>query len=364
MSGGSPEEALARLRAAIDAVDRRLLALLNERATLAREVGAVKAAAGRPFYVPGREEDLVARLLAENPGPFPSSGVRAVWREVVSASLALEQPLAVAYLGPPATFTHQACLKQFGLSAQLRAARTIADVFDLVEKGKAEHGVIPVENTTEGVVSHTLDLFLTSELKIVAEVLLPVSHSLLNQTGRRDDVARIASHPHAVAQCRRWLQVNFPEVPVVDANSTAEAAKLAAEDPGVAAVASELAGSLYGLQAVESRIEDNTVNFTRFLVVGRSLREPTGRDKTSLAFAVRDEVGVLHRMLQPFADNGVNLTKIESRPLKTKAWEYVFFVDLEGHVSDPAVARARVGLEPYCQFLRVLGSYPKAASSE
>lgn len=360
MSAESHDEALARLRSAIDAVDRRLLAALNERAGLALAVGAVKKAVGRPFYAPGREEDLVARLLAENPGPLPASAVRAVWREVISASLALEQPLAVAYLGPPATFTHQACLKQFGLSAQLRPARTISEVFDIVEKGKAEHGVIPVENTTEGVVSHTLDMFLTSELKIVAEVLLPVSHSLLNQTGRRADVTRIASHPHALGQCRRWLEAHFPDIPVVDATSTAEAAKQAAEDPSVAAVASELAGSLYGLQAVEDRIEDNAVNFTRFLVVGRTLREPTGRDKTSLAFAVRDEVGALYQMLQPFADNGVNLTKIESRPWKGKAWEYVFFVDVEGHVSDPAVAAARAGLEPQCQFLKVLGSYPKA----
>lgn len=354
---------LARLRAAIDAADGQILERLNERARLALDVGRVKQALGGAFYVPGREESLVSRLQQANPGPFPTSAIPAVWKEIISASLALEHPLAVAYLGPPATFTHQACHKQFGLSAQYRPARTIGEVFDLVEKGKAERGVVPIENTTEGVVSHTLDMFLTSSLKIVAEVLLPISHNLLNLSGRREDVARIYSHSHAVAQCRRWLEENFPDVPVFEAPSTAQAAKIAAEDPEVAAVAGELAGRLYGLQAVETRIEDNPHNFTRFLVVGRELREPTGGDKTSILFAVRDMVGALYRMLEPFYSNGVNLTKIESRPMKSKAWEYVFFVDLEGHLSDPAVARALAGLEALCQFVKVLGSYPRAASA-
>jgi chorismate mutase/prephenate dehydratase len=355
-----PRARLHELRSAIDRVDAELLRLLNERARLALGVGEIKKEQGAAFYAPGREEDLVRRLEEANSGPFPTSAIRPVWKEIISASLSLEHPLTVAYLGPPATFTHQACLKQFGLSAQYRPVRTIAEVFDVVEKGKAPYGVIPIENTTEGVVSYTLDMFLSSELKIVAEVMLRVTHNLLNQSGRREDVGRIYSHPQALAQCRRWLEENFPDTPVFDASSTAQAAKIAAEDPQAAAVAGELAGTLYGLRAVEARIEDHPNNYTRFLVVGREIPDRSGRDKTSVLFAVRDEAGALYRMLQPFYDNGVNLTKIESRPMKQKAWEYVFFVDCDGHVADPEVGRALDDLRARCLFVKVLGSYPKA----
>lgn len=342
-------------------MDAELLRLLNERARLALAVGEVKKGQGVSFYAPAREEDLVRRLEEGNPGPFPTSAIRPVWKEVISASLSLEHPLTVAYLGPPATFTHQACLKQFGLSAQYRPVRTIAEVFDVVEKGKAPYGVIPIENTTEGVVSYTLDMFLGSELKIVAEVMLRVTHNLLNRGGRREDVGRIYSHPQALAQCRRWLEENFPDAPVFDASSTAQAAKIAAEDPQAAAVAGELAGTLYGLDTVEARIEDHPNNYTRFLVIGREIPERTGRDKTSVLFAVRDEAGALYRMLQAFYENGVNLTKIESRPMKQKAWEYVFFVDCDGHLSDAEVGKALEELGARCLFVKVLGSYPKAS---
>lgn len=354
---------LQGLREAIDAVDRHILGLLNERAGLVMRVGQLKARAGRTFYVPGREEEVLRRLEEENAGPFPTRAIRAVWKEILSASLSLEHPLAVAYLGPEATFTHQACRKQFGLSADLRPVRTIAEVFDVVEKGKAHHGVIPIENTTEGVVSYTLDMFLHSELKITGEVYLRITHNLLNRSGLQEDVSRIYSHPQGLAQCRRWLEDHFPDTPQFDTSSTAQAAKVAAEDPQAAAVAGELAGALYGLKTVEARIEDNPNNYTRFLVIGREIPERTGRDKTSLLFAVKDEVGALHRMLQPFDRHGVNLTKIESRPMKRRAWEYAFFIDCEGHVGDDAVAEALRELEPSCQFLKVLGSYPKAGSA-
>ncbi len=353
-------ERLKELRTAIDGVDGRILELLNERAGLALEVGEVKKEQGAEFYAPGREEDLVRRLQELNAGPFPSTAIRSVWKEIISASLSLEHPLSVAYLGPPATFTHQACLKQFGLSAQYRPVRTIAEVFDVVEKGKAPYGVIPIENTTEGVVSYTLDMFMNSELKIVAEVMLRVTHNLLNRSGRREDIARIYSHPQALAQCRRWLEEHFPDVPVFDASSPAQAAKIAAEDPQAAAVAGELAGTLYGLQAVEARVEDNPNNYTRFLVIGRAIPDRSGGDKTSVLFAVRDEPGALYRMLQVFHDSGVNLTKIESRPMKQKAWEYVFFVDCDGHVGDESVGAALDALRARCLFVKVLGSYPKA----
>lgn len=353
---------LKGLRDQIDAVDSRVLDALNERAKLVLEVGKVKSASGGAFYVPNREEELLRRLEEKNPGPFPTSAVRAVWKEIVSASLSLEHPMSVAYLGPEATFTHEACRKQFGLSSDLRPVRTIAEVFDVVEKGKAQYGVIPIENTTEGSVSYTLDMFLLSDLKIVGEVYLRISHTLFNLSGLREDVARIYSHPQGLAQCRRWLEANFPEVPVFDSSSTAQAAKIASEDAQAAAVCGEIAGSLYGLKEVESRIEDNASNYTRFLVIGREIPGRSGRDKTSILFAVKDTAGALYKMLQPFQENGVNLTKIESRPMKRKAWEYVFFVDCEGHVSDEPIRRALDGLEKECQFFRVLGAYPKASA--
>ncbi|GAB4262208.1 MAG: prephenate dehydratase [Deferrisomatales bacterium] len=349
---------LDKLRRAIDEVDRRILELLNERARLALEVGRVKQASGAVYYAPSREEDLLRKLQQVNPGPFPGSAIRAVWKEIISASLALEHPLVVAYLGPQATFTHQAGLKRFGLSARYQPARTIGEVFDQVEKDKADYGVIPVENTTEGVVSHTLDMLLRSDLKIVAEVYLRVTHYLMNRSGRLEDVGRVYSHPHALAQCRRWLEEHLPDVPVFDASSTAQAARIASEDPQVAAIAGELASGLYGLEVVEGRIEDNPNNFTRFLVIGREIPEPSGRDKTSLVFAVKDEVGALYHMLRPFYESQVNLTKIESRPMREEAWQYVFFVDCEGHVTDPAVEAALGALEKRCRFLKILGSYP------
>lgn len=348
------------LRNSIDEIDGKILELLNARAKFVLEVGKIKEKRGSAFYVPSREQDLLRRLQEKNTGPFPTSALKAVWKEIISASLSLEQPIEVAYLGPKATFTHQACQKQFGLSARFRPVRTISEVFDVVEKSKVNYGVIPIENSTEGVVSYTLDMFVDSDLKVVAEILLGITHDFLNLSGKGEDVERIYSHPHAVAQCRRWLEEHFPDVPVHDASSTAEAAKIAAEDPTAAAVAGELAGALYGLKPVETRIEDNPNNYTRFLVVGKSLQPRGSNDKTSILFAVRDEVGALYRMLQPFYDNSVSLTKIESRPMKQKAWEYVFFVDCEGHAEDEKVAKTLDQLRGQCKFLKVLGSYPRA----
>ena len=363
-SAGATRARLVQIRTAIDSIDGEILERLNRRAALALEVGQVKERQGAAFYVPGREEDLVRRLQDANAGPFPDQAIRPVWKEIISASLSLEKPLTVAYLGPQGTFTHQACRKQFGLSARYSPVRTIPDVFDAVEKGKTPYGVIPVENTTEGVVTHTLDMFLRSELKIVAEVLLRVSHNLLSLSGRAEDVRHIYSHPQPLGQCRGWLEQHFPEAPVLDATSTAQAAKLAAEDPAAAAVASELAADLYGLRTVEARIEDNPDNFTRFLVIGREIPERGASSKTSILFAVRDAVGALYRMLQPFYECEVNLTKIESRPSKERAWQYVFFVDMEGHVDDAPVHQALGQLEPQCHFLKVLGSYPEARLPE
>lgn len=349
---------LGELRSDIDAADARILKLLNERAKLALEVGKVKQSKGATFYVPAREEDLVRRLTELNEGPYPTSGIRPVWKEIISASLSLEQPLSVAYLGPQATFTHQACRKRFGLSARYLPVRTISDVFDHVEKGKADYGVIPVENTTEGVVSHTLDKFMDSEMKIVGEVALRICQNLLNLSGNLDDVKRVYSHPHALAQCRDWLEANMPTVPVLDASSTSQAAKIAAEDEGAAAIAGVLAADLYGLETVEASIEDNPNNFTRFLVIGRDMPERGEHNKTTILFSVKDQAGALYKMLSPFNENNINLTKIESRPHRRKAWEYVFFLDCLAHIDEPNLQKALEGLDKVCRYVKVLGSYP------
>ena len=295
-----------------------------------------------------------------NRGPFPSASIRAVWKEIISAALSLEHPLAVAYLGPVGTFSHEAAVKKFGLSARYVPAKTISEVFDSVEKGKAEYGVIPVENTTEGSVSPTLDKFMESNTKITGEVLLRISHNLLSRAGNGAVIARVYSHPQALGQCRKWLEAHLPGALLVDASSTAQAAKLASEEEGSAAVAGALAGELYGLETVEGSIEDNPNNFTRFIVIGKEIPEPGKVSKTSILFSVKDQAGALYHMLRPFYDNKVNLTKIESRPSRDKAWEYVFFIDCEGHLADENVRAALEGLAKLCNFVKILGSYPKA----
>jgi chorismate mutase/prephenate dehydratase len=348
------------LRLAIDDVDDRILALLNERARLVMQVGRLKRDQKQDFHVPNREREIHERLAAVNEGPFPTDGLKSVFREIISASLALEAPMKVAFLGPRATFSHLATMQHFGLSAELVPQRSIPAVFEEVEKGRALYGVVPVENSTEGVVTHTLDMFMESELKINAEILMEVSHYLLSRTGRLEDVKKVYSHPQPLAQCRNWLEENLPNVPVVDVASTTLAAQIVSEDYSAAAIASQYAGSLYDLKVVRERIEDQVNNFTRFLVIGKNVAEPSGNDKTSLMFCVRDEPGILYRMLEPFAGRGINLSKIESRPLKKKAWEYIFFLDLLGHLADPLIAEAITDLKGYCQFVKVLGSYPRA----
>ena len=351
---------LDTLRQEIDTVDDRILELLNARARVVLEVGHAKQGQDREFYVPAREKAIFDRLTRQNDGPFPEEGVRRVYREIISSCLSLEQKMKVAFLGPQATYTHVAAMKQFGQSAELVPQKSIAHVFDEVARGRAHYGVVPVENSNEGVVSHTLDMFMQSELKITAEILLAISHDLLSQSGRLDDVRKVLSHPQGLAQCRKWLEENLPDIPLVDVGSTALAAQMAAADGAAAAIASEMAGDLYGLQSVKRHIADNPNNFTRFLVIGRKTPDRSTNDKTSVMFSVNDTPGVLYHMLEPFSKRNINLTKIESRPMKSKAWEYIFFLDLDGHVADPNVHDAVEELRGYCQFLKILGSYPKA----
>jgi chorismate mutase / prephenate dehydratase len=311
------------------------------------------------LHTPRREAEIVERLMQQNAGPFPNDAIRSVYREIMSASLSLEGPQKVAYLGPRATFTHLASVQKFGASAQYVAVNSIKEVFDEVERGRANFGVVPIENSTEGVVNHTLDMFIDSNLLIYGEVLQEVSHHLLSQNDRLQEVKKIYSHPHAIAQCRNWLETNMPSIPVVEVASTARAAELSADDPSSAAIASELAGQLYGLKVLKARIEDNLNNFTRFLVLSQKPPERTGRDKTSVMISVKDRVGALYDLLRPFASHGINMTKIESRPSRRKAWEYLFFVDVEGHVEEDRVKKALEEVKSRVLFLKVLGSYPQ-----
>ncbi|MEW6681977.1 MAG: prephenate dehydratase [Nitrospirota bacterium] len=355
------DRTLQGLRQRIDEIDDTILGLLNRRAEIVTEVGRVKRQEQAHAHAPTREREILERLERENPGPFPNDGVRAVFREIMSASLALEQPLKVAYLGPEGTFTHMACLKQFGASAGAVPVNSIKDVFSEVERGRADYGVVPIENSTEGVVTHTLDLLADSQLKIAGEVVQEISHYLLSRSGVLADVKRIYSHPQPVAQCRGWLSQHVPNIPIVEVYSTARAAEMCRDDPDAAAIASDLAARLYGLTVIQKRIEDNPTNTTRFLVIAPRAPERTGRDKTSVMVSVKDRVGALYDMLKPFSEYGLNLTKIESRPSRRKAWEYFFYIDVEGHIEDEPVKQALEALRSQCQVLKVLGSYPRTA---
>ncbi len=359
----SDPQSITSLRQAIDAVDDEVLALLNRRAGLAAEVGRLKTEASPEalFHAPKREREVLARLEAENGGPFPDAAVRTIFQEIMSACLSLEKPLRVAFLGPEGTFTHLAARHQFGGSSQALPQGTIRAVFEAVERTRADYGVVPVENATEGAVDSTLDAFLDSPLRICAEILLPVDQALLLRPGLDlGGVRRVYSHPHALGQCRRWLETHLPQADRIEAPSTSEAARLAREDAEGAAVASELAAELFGLRVAETKIQDLAANATRFLVLGPKSAEPTGRDRTTLLAMAQDGPGALLRLLEPLARRGLNLSRIQSRPPRRKLWEYAFFLDVEGHCEEPLMAEALVELQSACASLKLLGSYPQA----
>jgi chorismate mutase / prephenate dehydratase len=349
-------------RARIDEIDRQLLRLLNQRAELSLEIGRAKRESGESILVPEREQGILDELVRLNPGPLPAVSVRAIWSEVLSASRGLQRPFRVAYLGPRGTNTHLAALRHFGSSTELLAGRTIADVFEEVERELADVGIVPIENSSEGVVNHTLDGLIDSDLLICGEVSLEIHHHLLSRARDLGDVKRVFSHPQALAQCRGWISRYLPDAAVEEMASTSTAAEQAALDETVAAVASELAGQLYRIPTLRERIEDYANNVTRFVVIGRRAAGRTGRDKTSILFSIRDEVGTLYRILEPFATARLSLTKIESRPTRRRPWEYVFFVDFEGHRDDPVTQGVLAAVRERCLFLKVLGSYPVAAA--
>jgi chorismate mutase/prephenate dehydratase len=348
---------LEDLRKKIDEIDDKLVDLLNERTNIVIEIGKLKQKMGVISYHPDRENMIYRRLKARSKGPFPPEALRAVYREIMSASLNMETPLRVAYLGPEATFTHLAAKKRFGTSTTFVPVKKISDVFLEVEKGRSDYGVVPIENTTEGAVTHTLDMFVMSDLKICSEVLLPISHSLLSKH-ELNRVKKVYSHPQAFAQTKVWLEENLKDVTYIEVSSTAEAARLAAQEEGAAAIGSELAGEIYDLNVVIRGIEDQEENITRFLVIGWEIPQRTGHDRTSILFSIKDRPGALYDMLAPFAKGKINLTKIESRPSRKKAFDYFFFLDMEGHIKDRKVKTALRQLEENCVFLKILGSYP------
>jgi chorismate mutase/prephenate dehydratase len=300
---------------------------------------------------------VLSKVAAINKGPLNRDALEAIYREIMSVSLSLEEPLKIAYLGPEATFTHLAALKRFGSQVKYIACNSIADVFLDVEKDVAHYGVVPIENTIEGAVTHTLDMFMDSDLRICTQIILDVSHNLLAGCPK-NKIKRIYSNPQVFGQCRIWLQENLPNAEKIEVSSTTRAAQIAAREKNSAAIASVLAAKVYKLKIIASDIEDSPHNITRFLVIGKTEVPETGNDKTSIMFSIKDRVGALHDMLVPFKKYHINLTKIESRPSKKKAWDYYFFVDLEGHRNNPKVKRALLELENKCTFLKVLGSYP------
>ena len=346
-------------RKAIDQLDAKIVALLNERTRHVLEIGAIKLKAGEEIYAPHRERVVLERIARLNKGPITSESLRAIYREVMSSALSLEKTLTIAYLGPEATYTHQAAIRRFGTSLDYAAQKTIGDVFTEVAKNCADYGVVPVENSTEGVVTHTLDMFVESDLKIVAQIVTPIQHCLMSR-GALAQVRKLYTHPQALAQCRGWVQRHLPHAEIVETSSTTRAAELAAKDRKAAAIAGALAAERYRLDILESDIQDSAVNATRFLVLGRKCAPPTGDDRTSLMFSIHHHVGALHQSLAPFRRAKLNMTKIESRPSRRKAWEYFFFVDCEGHAEDRRVARAIAELGKHCTFVKVLGSYPNS----
>lgn len=346
-------------RKAIDKLDAQIVRLLNERTRHVLAIGEIKHKAGEEFYVPARERAVLQRICKLNQGPMTDEQLRAVYREVMSSALALEKTLTITYLGPEATFTHQAAIKRFGSSLSYAAQKTIADVFNEVSKHRADYGVVPVENSTEGVVTHTLDMFVESDLKIVSQIVLRIQQCLMSNSPRAQ-IKKLYAHPQSLAQCRGWIQNNLPRVEIVETSSNARSAEMAAKEKNTAAIGGLLAAEKYKLRVLEQDIQDNAANATRFLVLGRQCSPPTGSDRTSLMVSISDKVGALHHALAAFRRYRINLTKIESRPSKRKAWEYFFFIDCDGHQHDQKVAKAITHLEQECSYVKVLGSYPNA----
>ncbi|MBI3141183.1 MAG: prephenate dehydratase [Rhodocyclales bacterium] len=351
---------LLRLRAEIDRLDEEVLARLSRRAQIAHEIGRLKQ--GAAIYRPEREAQVLRRITQANQGPLDDGTVWRIFREIMSACLALEQPLKIAYFGPEGTFTESAAKKHFGSAPEFNALPTIDEVFRAVESGNADYGVVPVENSTEGAVGRTLDLLLQMPIRICGEVMLRIHQHLLSKAERLEEVTRLYSHSQSLAQCHEWLNRNVPDLPRVPVASNAEAARLAAEDAQACAIAGEAAAARYGLNLLAHDIEDDPNNTTRFLVIGMHDAGPSGRDKTSIVCSAHNKAGAVYTLLEPLARHGVSMSKFESRPSRIGLWEYVFYVDVEGHHSEERVVKAFKELSDRAAFVKILGSYPSAAA--
>lgn len=362
MSDRSNEEEarLLPLRHQIDALDQELLALLSQRAKLAVAVGEIKHEYGSPVFRPEREKQVLEKLAQRNPGPLKNRGLQAIWQEVMSACRDIEGSIAVAYLGPAGTFSEEATVQFFGQSIQLVPCANLEDVFRSVENDSTQYGVLPIENSSEGAISRTLDLLLESNLIISGEIAIPIKHALLSLSGSLEGVTQVSAHAQALAQCQQWLNSNVPSLQRQAVSSNAQAAKQAASNPMQAAIASLSAAKEYGLHVIDQGIQDDAHNRTRFIVVGKQACLPSGQDQTSLILSVMNAPGAVYNMLAPLAKHGVSMTRFESRPARKGTWEYHFYVDIEGHQNDPQVASALLELQHTTAFFKCLGSYPKS----
>lgn len=361
------DKALQKLREQIDSIDKQLLELFNQRARCAVDVAEVKREASADvddsinFFRPDREAQVIQRIKNLNQGPLSNDEVGRLIREVMSACLALEQPLKIAYLGPQGTFTQSAALKHFGHSVSTLPLSSIPDVFTSVELGHADYGLVPVENSTEGVISHTLDMFLDSHLKVCGEVEIQIHHHLANRSQAVEDIEFIYSHQQSFAQCRRWLDQNIPAIERIPVSSNAEAARLASTESNAAAICGLPAVDIFNLKVCFENIEDLADNTTRFVIIGKQDVSPSGNDKTSLLISAKNYPGALLGLLQPLANNNISMNKIESRPAPAKKWEYVFFIDIDGHQQSADVSQALTELKNQAALFKILGSYPKAS---
>ncbi|HOG23284.1 MAG: P-protein [Candidatus Omnitrophica bacterium ADurb.Bin292] len=350
---------LTRLRKKIDEVDSKIIGLLNDRTRLAREIGRKKIESGKAVYVPEREFEIYQKIeQIAGKGELPGDALKAIYREIMSAALAMEKPLVIAYLGPEATFTHLAALSKFGTSVSYKPCASFAEIFREVEMDRADYGVVPIENSIEGAVNHTLDMFIDSELKICSEIFFEISHNLMTNASSLNQVKRVYSKAEVFGQCRLWIEANLHHAERMETSSTAAAAGRAAREDGAAAIGSRLAATLHNLPVMAEAIQDIANNVTRFLVISKQVPAMTRHDKTSIVVSIRDKVGALYEMLLPIKKFRINMTKIESRPSRKKAWDYYFFIDLEGHVENERVRKMLEAMEPKVKFLKVLGSYP------
>jgi chorismate mutase/prephenate dehydratase len=359
MSEQSKTGELIALRDQIDALDLQILALINCRAELAGQIGALKSG---PLYRPEREAQVLERIRQHNGGPLPDANIMFLFREIMSACLAFERPVSVAFLGPSGTYSETAAIRHFGHAAETRNYPSLEDVFHAAESGATQYAVVPVENSTEGAIARTLDLMVDSPLQICGEILLRIRHQLLVPAGVTDlkSISRVYAHAQSLGQCRHWLNANLPQAERIPVSSNAEAAKMARQEPGCAAIAGTLAAERYELTVLAPNIEDEANNTTRFLVLGMHPAGPSGQDKTSLVLSTPNRPGAIHDLLAPLATHGVSMTRLESRPARTALWEYVFFVDIEGHQSLPAVQEALATMKENARFFKCLGSYPRA----